>query len=83
MVPHSGVETTVKEVLKHIIVIGGLRNLIRKIRKRCTKCRIMQKKVVELGMSTHPVARTLIAPPFLFSYVRHLLWIQRKKVQEI
>ena len=62
--PHAGVEITVKEVSKEVMVHGGLRRLVRKIKENCTTCRILERKSVEISMSEHPAARTLIAPPF-------------------
>ena len=63
-IPHAGVETTVREVLKEMMPIRGLRNLIKRIKSDCLKCRMLERKTVELQMSQHPGSRTLIAPPF-------------------
>ena len=63
-VPHAGVEATVREVLKEMMPIQGLRKLIRKIKSDGLKCRMLQRKTVELQMSQHPSSRTIIAPPF-------------------
>jgi len=63
-VPHAGVESTVREVLKEMIPIQGLRNLIKKIKSDCLKCRLLERKAIELQMSQHPSSRTIIAPPF-------------------
>ena len=62
--PHAGVEITVKEIFKEILVPGGVRRLIRRIKDDCTTCRILERKTVEIQMSEHPSPRTLIAPPF-------------------
>ena len=62
--PHAGVELTVNEVFKEVFVIQGLRRLIRRIKKDCLKCKLLDRKTVELQMSHHPQARTTIAPPF-------------------
>ena len=62
--PHAGVETTVKEVFKKMLVPEGLRRLVRRIKNDCVKCRMLKKKTMELEMSQHPQARTIIAPPF-------------------
>ena len=62
--PHSGVEITVKEIFKHVLVHGGVCRMIRKIKDDCTTCRILDRKTVELEMSTHQQSRTTIAPPF-------------------
>jgi len=63
-VPHAGVEITVKEVFKEVMVPGGVRRLIRRIKEDCTTCRMLERKTVEIEMSEHPSPRTLIAPPF-------------------
>ena len=62
-VPHAGVEITVKEVFKEVMVPGGVRRLIRRIKEDCTTCRMLEHKTVEIEMSDHPSPRTLIAPP--------------------
>ena len=63
-VPHAGVETTVREVLKEMMPLRGLRNLIKKIKADCLKCRMLDRKTVELQIAQHPSSRTLISPPF-------------------
>ena len=63
-IPHAGVEMTVKEVFKEVMVIGGLRRLIRRIKEDCTTCKLLERQTVEIEMSEHPSSRTLIAPPF-------------------
>ena len=67
--PHIGVERTVKEVFKEMFVIGGLRELIKKIKSQCITCRKLERSTVELKMDVHPAARTTIAPPFYCSMV--------------
>ena len=53
-VPHAGVETTVREVLKEMMPLRGLRNLIKKIKADCLKCRMLERKTVELQIAQHP-----------------------------
>ena len=67
--PHAGIESTVREVFKEMFVIGGLREMIRKVKSQCITCRILSRKTVELEMDAHPAARTTIAPPFYCSMV--------------
>ena len=43
-------------------VVKGLRCLIRKIIASCIKCRLMEKKTLELRLQNHPEARTVLAP---------------------
>ena len=68
-VPHAGVEATVREVLKEMMPIQGLRNLIRKIKSDCLKCGMLERKTDELQMSQHPSSRTIIAPPLFHMMV--------------
>ena len=67
--PHAGIEKTVREVFKEMFVIGGLRELLRKVKSQCITCRILNRKTVELKMDNHPAARTTIAPPFFCSMI--------------
>lgn len=53
-----------REVLKEMMPIQGLRNLIKRIKSDCLKCRKLERKTIELQMSQHPSSRTIIAPPF-------------------
>ena len=62
--PHSGVETTMREVSKKMHVINNPRRIIQRIRKDCTRCRLILRKTMELEMAQHHEARTTIAPPF-------------------
>ena len=62
--PHAGVESTMKEIHKKMRVLSDLRNLIKKMNKDCLKCRLREKRTAELRMSSHPLSRTVLAPPF-------------------
>ena len=62
--PHSGVEATMKEIHKKMRVLSGLRSLIKKINQDCLKCRLREKRTAEMRMSSHPIPRTVLAPPF-------------------
>ena len=62
--PHSGVEITMKEASKIMMVVNNPRKIVQSIRKNCPTCRAIQKKTVELRMLNHPSARTTLAPPF-------------------
>jgi hypothetical protein len=62
--PHSGVELTLKEISKSMMVINNPRRIIQRIRKHCPRCRIIAKRTMELRMMHHPAARTHLAPPF-------------------
>ena len=62
--PHSGVEVTLREVSKRVHVLNNPRRIIQRVRKDCTRCRIIFKKTMELEMAQHHQARTTLAPPF-------------------
>ena len=62
--PHAGVELTIREIGKKMMVRDGLRRIVRKLRKDCSRCRIILLKTIELEMSRHTAARTIISPPF-------------------
>ena len=62
--PHSGVESTMREVSKMMHVINNPRRVIQQIRKDCTRCRLNQRKTMELEMAQHHEARTTLTPPF-------------------
>lgn len=62
--PHSGVEITLREVSKVMHVVNNPRQVISKVRRDCTKCKMISKKTLELHMANHDPARTVMAPPF-------------------
>ena len=62
--PHSGVEVTMREISKSMMVLNNPRRVIQKIRRDCGSCRLIAKKTLELRMMNHPAARTHISPPF-------------------
>ena len=61
---HAGVEITMKEVLSTMFVPNYPRRIIQEVRKKCSKCRLIAKKTLELAMAQHPSERVQIAPPF-------------------
>ena len=62
--PHSGVNSTLKEVLKVMYPLNNGLRYIQAIRQDCTHCRAIRKKGLDLKMQNHPKVRTTIAPPF-------------------
>ena len=62
--PHTGVEFTMREIAKKMMVRVGLRRLVRNVRRDCTQCRRLLLRTIELEMSKHTAARTIISPPF-------------------
>ena len=61
---HASLDNTVKDVYKKMRVVRGLRKLIKKIIQDCIKCRLLEKKTLELRLANHPEARTVLAPCF-------------------
>ena len=64
ILPHAGIEMTMKTLSKKFKVQGNVRRLIKKIRSDCTRCAMILKKRVKLEMSSHPAPRTVLTPPF-------------------
>ena len=62
--PHQGVEATLARIRQMFAPIGDARRIIAKVKKACSKCRILQKQVVGLELADVHSARTTIAPPF-------------------
>lgn len=62
--PHSGVELTYREVTKKMYVLDNPKAVIIKVRKDCTKCKMLLRKTLELEMANHGPHRTIMSPPF-------------------
>ena len=62
---HSGVESTLRYAQKTAHIIGG-RDLIKKVRKGCTRCRILHKKGLKVAMGPIPDESLKIAPVFYY-----------------
>ena len=60
---HSGVESTLRQVLKKVFIIEG-RSLVKMIKKSCAKCRYINKKTIEAIMGPLPKTSFTIAPAF-------------------
>ena len=63
VMPHMGIESTLREILKRFHVINP-RPVLSKMRGDCKKCRILIKKTAELEMAQHDRSRYTIAPPY-------------------
>ena len=50
-VKHSGIETTLREILKYVFIIEG-RSLVKKVKRSCERCRYLTKKTIEVSMGT-------------------------------
>ena len=61
---HSAVDVTINAVSNNMFVPEKLEAVVKKIRRDCSKCRIILKKTSELRMVVHPESRTIQAPPF-------------------
>ena len=64
ILPHAGVQATMKEIQKKMFVPNNPRKWVSKIRSDCSKCRLISKKTIELEMQAHAPPRTMIAPVF-------------------
>ena len=60
---HSGVETVWRYVLKIGFIIFG-RNLVKKIKTQCERCRYLTKKVIDAEMGPISKCSITIAPAF-------------------
>ena len=56
---HASLETTVKEIHRKMRVVKGLRWLVKRVIADCVKCRLLEKKTMELRLANHPQARTV------------------------
>ena len=65
---HTGVETTLREVMKKTFVIDG-RILVKMIKKSCHRCRILKKHAIEAAMGPVPNSSITIAPAFYHTQV--------------
>ena len=67
-VSHKGVETTLRYAQKSAYILGG-RDLAKRIKKACAKCRILHLKGVEVAMGPVADENLKIAPAFYMSQV--------------
>ena len=58
--PHSGVETTRREICRSAWPVGNPGKIVQRFRKDCSYCRKMNKKM------NHSAARTTLSPSFYF-----------------
>ena len=65
---HSGVETTWRYVLKIAFIIEG-RELVKKIKKLCERCRYLEMKTIDVAMGPISKHNTVIAPAFFITQV--------------
>ena len=78
-VSHGGVESVLRLSQNTAYIIGG-RELVKSIRRSCTKCRILHKKGVRVPMGQIGENNLCIAPPFIcvkLTYAGHLAPIHR------
>lgn len=60
---HSGIETVWRYVLKEAFIISG-REVVKKIKVSCERCRFLRKKTIELEMGPVSNHNLNIAPAF-------------------
>ena len=65
---HSGVETVSRFVMKIAFIISG-RELIKRFKVNCTRCRFLRKKFIDIEMGPISNHNLKIAPPFYASQV--------------
>ena len=61
---HSGVETTLRFIMKKVYIMEG-RSLVKSIRRNCQRCRFLLKKSIDVSMGPISNANLTIAPAFL------------------
>ena len=67
-VKHSGIESTWRYILKKVYVIEE-REVVKRIRKSCTRCRFIEKRKIEVEMGKTPLCSMTIAPVFFITQV--------------
>ena len=67
-VNHGGVESVLRFSQMTAFIIGG-RELVKKLKKACAKCRILHKRAVQVAMGPLSDQNLCIAPPFYFCQV--------------
>ena len=65
---HSGVETVLRYTMKHGYIIEG-RELVKKVRQNCERCRYLAKRTIEICMGPISQHNLTIAPPFYVTQV--------------
>ena len=65
---HSGVETVLRYTMKHGYIIEG-RDLVKKVRQNCERCRYLAKRTIEICMGPVSQHNLTIAPPFFITQV--------------
>ena len=65
---HSGIETMWRYVLQVAYIMGG-RDIVKKYKLNCIRCRFLRKKFIEVEMGPMSEHNLKIAPPFYSSQV--------------
>ena len=65
---HSGIETVWRYVLKEAFIISG-REIVKKFKLSCDRCRFLRKKTIEVEMGPVSKHNLKIAPAFYVSQV--------------
>ena len=64
-ISHSGVESTLRYAQNTAYIIGG-RELVKRVRKGCVKCRLLHKQGLKIAMGPIPDENLKIAPVFYY-----------------
>ena len=65
---HSGIETVLRYTLQKAYIIEG-RDLVKRFRKSCERCRYLAKKCIDVAMGPVSKHNLTIAPPFFITQV--------------
>ena len=65
---HTGVETVLRYTMKYGYIIEG-RELVKKVRQNCERCRYLAKRTIDIGMGPVSQHNLTIAPPFYITQV--------------
>ena len=65
---HSGVETVLRYTMKHAYIMEG-RELVKKVRRNCERCRYLAKRTIEVCMGPTSSYNLTIAPAFFITQV--------------
>ena len=68
VVKHSGIETTLRSVLKQVYILEA-RSIVKSIKRTCQRCRYLEKKTLQVAMGPIPPSSVTIAPAFYVTQV--------------
>ena len=65
---HAGVETVLRYTMEYAFILSG-RDLVKRFKNKCVRCRYLCKKAVEVSMGPVSAYNIRIAPAFYFTQV--------------